>query len=93
MKIDDGKDTVRSMAWDEIPKGVHDHCAEEKRGLIVEPASAATEEDGSLIIDRPGYILLGDGSGRPPGPSCGNPKGTPCPQAAFPLACEARQGG
>jgi hypothetical protein len=48
-------------------------------GQIVPPAPCPVDQDDSLIIDGPDFLALGAGFGQPPGSSCGNPKGTPCP--------------
>jgi hypothetical protein len=48
-------------------------------GQIVPPAPADVDQDDSLIVDGPDFLALGSGFGQPPGTSCGNPKGTPCP--------------
>ena len=48
-------------------------------GQIVPPAPADVDQDDSLIVDGPDFLALGSGFGQPPGSSCGNPKGTPCP--------------
>jgi hypothetical protein len=48
-------------------------------GQTVPPAPPDVDQDDSLIIDGPDFLALGGGFGQPPGSSCGNAKGIPCP--------------
>jgi hypothetical protein len=48
-------------------------------GQTVPPAAADIDQNESGLIDGGDFLALGAGFGQPPGPSCGHPKGTPCP--------------
>jgi hypothetical protein len=48
-------------------------------GQSVPPAPAQLDQDESGYIDGRDFLRLGQGFGQPPGPSCENPQGTPCP--------------
>jgi len=48
-------------------------------GKSVPPCPAVVDQDDDLACAGSDFLLFGGGFGQPPGPACGNPKGTPCP--------------
>jgi len=47
----------------------------------VPPAPSYVDQNGSGLIDGPDFALFGAGWNGPPGTSCGNAAGVPCPYA------------
>jgi hypothetical protein len=47
-------------------------------GTTVPPCPANVDQDDNLACDGADFLLFGAGFGQPPGPACGNPKGTSC---------------
>ena len=47
-------------------------------GTTVPPTNCKHDQAPNNFIDTGDFLVFGSGFGAPPGPSCGNAKGTPC---------------